>query len=274
MNKMEFEDEFLENGFVVLRNHIEPNTIKEGKEILSEVIARDLGATGDFRKGFLDLSQAEDQHILQLRLFNELDFRGFVLKLLQSAKLLEKLTCLLGPDLSYESSQLTVNVKEEKRDFFVKKWHQEFWSGSGIHKIGIWSPMAIEKGMGGVEFVKGSHLWGHIPHKNREPIELPDDMQVVNPVVEEGDSVIFHSLALHRTVPNEKPLPRFALPLFIRNFYYPDSGISEFTKWTPFNLSPLAKVHKKLGNPAFSPFRTLGSERRDSGVTPVTALRT
>ena len=29
--------------------------------------------------------------------------------------------------------------------------------------------------MGTVEVIKKSHTWGHIPHSNREPIELPEN---------------------------------------------------------------------------------------------------
>lgn len=120
--------------------------------------------------------------------------------------------------------------------------------------------------MGGVKFIPGCHHWGHIPHRNREPVEIPDGAGTVTPQVMEGDGVIFHSLTLHRTIPNENPLPRFALPLSVKNFYHPDIGVPEFRTWRPFNFSPLAMVHRKLGNPVFSPFRTLGSTRNDRSL--------
>jgi ectoine hydroxylase-related dioxygenase (phytanoyl-CoA dioxygenase family) len=165
-----------------------------------------------------------------------------------------------------ESPELAVNVKDVKEDYYVKKWHQEFWSGSGINTVLFWFPISIEKDMGGVEFIPGSHHWGHIPHRNREPIEIPGSAEFVTPQIAEGDGIMFHSLTLHRTVANQNPLPRFALPLSIKNFYVPDTGVPYFGTWRPFNFSPLANIHKKLGNPAFSPFRTLGSTRSDTGL--------
>ena len=79
----------------------------------------------------------------------------------------------LGPDLAYEEyPELAVNIKHVGDDYYLKKWHQEFWSGNGSHTIQLWFPIAIEENMGGLELVRGSHLWGHIPHRNREPVHL------------------------------------------------------------------------------------------------------
>ena len=127
--------------------------------------------------------------------------------------------------------------------------------------VNLWFPINLEEGMGGLELIPGSHQWGHIPHQNREPLSIPDCAEFVTPKINVGDAVMFHSLTLHRTVVNQHKFPRFALASMIKNFYHRDTGIPEFKVWRSLHFSPLAKVHKLLGNPAFSPFRTLGSVR-------------
>lgn len=267
MESAEFEKTFYDNGFVVLKDCIDPRILDEGKAVLSDVISGRLGRKVDFKAGFVELLESATQFSLQQSLYDELKYRDFPLKVLRSPEVIEKLICLLGPDLSYgENAEILVNIKEAKGDYYVKKWHQEFWSGVGIHSVAFWFPISIAEDSGGMEFIPGSHHWGHIPHRNREPLEIPDGAEVVRPQILEGDGVMFHSLTVHGTVANEAPYPRFALPLIVKNFYYPDSGMPEFGTWRPFNFSPLAMIHKKLGNPAFSPFRTLGSTRTDTGI--------
>ena len=53
--------------------------------------------------------------------------------------------------------------------------HQEIWSGSDIRTIQMWTPI-FQKGYddGQIEIIEGSHGWGHVPHKNRSPISLPN----------------------------------------------------------------------------------------------------
>ena len=267
MDANEFDTEFYENGFVVLRDCVDKSILAGAKDIFTEIISARLGHHIDFREGFLELLQTDRQYDIQNMLYRGLFHDDFPLKILRSPGVLEKFVRLLGPDLSYEqNSELIANVKGVKDDYLVKKWHQEYWSGAGIHTVLIWFPISISEGMGGVEFIPGSHHWGHIPHRNREPLEIPDSAETVAPEIEEGDGIIFHSMTLHRSVNNEKEYPRIAIPLCVKNFYYPDTGVPEFCSWRPFNFSPLALVHKKLGNPQFSPFRTLGSARTDTSV--------
>ena len=89
-----------------------------------------------------------------------------------------------------------------ERALLVKKFHQEFWSGAGYRSFVVWAPMVLPEGAGTLELIKKSHTWGHIPHCNREPTQLPNDAESVIVDCHEGDLLIFHSLTLHRTVPN------------------------------------------------------------------------
>ena len=81
--------------------------------------------------------------------------------------------------------------------------------------------------------------------------------------IEVGDIVIFHSLLLHRTVPNEGELLRFAVPQPVRSIWATETGFEDLTNWEILHRSSMSRIRMMLGNPYLSPFRTLGSERTE-----------
>ena len=117
--------------------------------------------------------------------------------------------------------------------------------------------------MGTIEIIKKSHSWGHIPHRNRAPLEIPKNHESEIIDVEEGSVVIMTALTLHRTVRNNHDQPRIALPVVVRNFYYPNTGNSDIKNFRKLNLSFFSTLRNILGNPDYSPFRTLGEKRKD-----------
>lgn len=265
MDENNFEETFLKDGFAVVKNCIDKNILDEAKQIMSEALSRKLGKKVNYNEGFLEAIKNERQFEVQEYLYRDLAYQNLAQKVLNSKEVLNKFITLLGPDLCYtEYPGFPVNVPEVKDDYLVKKWHQEYWSGCGVHTVNFWFPVSIEEGMGGLELIPGSHEWGHIPHRNREPIEIPDCAQYIIPKVMEGDAVFMHTFTLHRTVVNKHKYPRFAISIFVKNFYHTDTGVPEFQIWFPFHFSALAKIHKKLGNPEFSPFRTLNSARKEN----------
>ena len=75
---------------------------------------------------------------------------------------------------SFKDFEMAINDKfETSNDYLFKKYHQEFWSGMGVEALQMWIPIYLLPEMGTIEIVKESHTWEHIPHKNREPIEMP-----------------------------------------------------------------------------------------------------
>ena len=82
--------------------------------------------------------------------------------------LLQKIKFLVSSFSSYDA-------------LYIKDFHQEFWSGSGEDVINVWVPLNLKKKMGTVEFVKGSHLWGHIKHKDRKPLISIDKKKIYKP---------------------------------------------------------------------------------------------
>ena len=70
-------------------------------------------------------------------------------EILNQKKIKEILINLLGPDLEYvTNSELAINSKAETDEYYVKKYHQEFWSGSGIASLLFWVPFYLKPGMG------------------------------------------------------------------------------------------------------------------------------
>ena len=112
--------------------------------------------------------------------------------------------------------------------------------------------------------IENSHTWGHIPHRNREPVSIPQNAKnkIIN--IKEGSLLLLSSLTLHRTVKNKIYQPRIAMPVVVRNFYYPKSGNEDLWTFKKLNFSFYSNLRKILGNTQFSPFRTLNQKR--SGI--------
>jgi len=267
MNNELFRENMVENGYAVLKQCISRPLIIEYQQAIKFKLGQmledvNISPKGDIYIDFLETIKHYAQFQVQVDLSKFVFYKELHIKRFLQPQVLEKLTFALGPDLECNREvELAVNVRDTKGDYLVKKFHQEFWSGCGLNTLQTWTPIAIEKGMGTIEMIDGSHIWGHIPHRNREPIEIPSDAKYTVIDAEEGDIVIFHSLLVHRTVPNQHKFPRFAMPQGVRNFHDKDTGFEDLKSWEPLHYSPLSEIRKKLGNPHLSPFRTYSSER-------------
>jgi hypothetical protein len=220
---------------------------------------------GKFQTGILidDFIQAMSVHRqfrIQKVMHDRLVFEGLKRRILLVSNILETLTNLIGPDLQYcLSSDVMVNVKGVQDDFLVKKAHQELWSGLGLNTLQTWAPIIMDRDeyntrTYGMDVIPGSHLSGHIPHQNCQPLITRPEQEWIPLELEVGDMVIFHSLLLHRTVPNESDTPRFAIPQLVRSSREPDTGFEDLMNWEILHMSDMSLIRKKLGNPHLSPF--------------------
>ena len=261
-------NDLIENGYTKINNVVSPKTISKAKKIMNEFLIFYLKKINKKSKkklteNFLECVKFTNQHELQVLLAKNLIDNGIYLEILNQKKIKNILINLLGPDLEYVvNSELAINSKLEKNEYFVKKYHQEFWSGSGIASLLLWVPINLKSGMGTMELIKQSHTWGHIPHTNREPIELPKNHETEVVKVKEGSLVIFTPLTLHRTIHNKMREIRVAAPITVRNFYYPKIGNEDLWEFKKMNLSFFSNFRKILGNPQFSPFRTFNQKRK------------
>ena len=112
------------------------------------------------------------KHLLEENLIDEV---------FKQNKLQSNLINLIGPDLSYMTDfEMAINEKSltDNDYYFVKKYHQEFWSGMGLEALQLWIPLNLKKGWEQLKLLN-LHKWGHVPNRNREPIELPKNYKEI-----------------------------------------------------------------------------------------------
>jgi hypothetical protein len=254
--------QLIENGYVHIPDGIDNRIIKIAQENINDslkkiLISKKKDVSEKYDINFYNCLKILPQYELQVLLTQNIVGNNIVYQILRSKKILDFLISSIGPDLEYESNcELNIITIEEKRDYFVKKYHQEFWSGVGIASMMLWIPIYFEPNMASVEFIKKSHTWGHIPHKNREPIKLPNKYETEIIKAKEGSAVLTGSLTLHKSGRHKHSKPRIALPVVVRNFYYPKTGNEDLMEFRRLNWSYYSKLRKILGNPHLSPFRT------------------
>ena len=266
--KNNLEEKFLKNGYVILNNVIDKNLIKKSKSIIASSLNNHTNKkklkNESLEKLFYDVRKKYSQHEVQVFLAKSLVNNNIIQNILLQDKVHKAISNLLGNDLEFATQfELAINVKNVNDEYLVKKYHQEFWSGVGINTLLLWVPINLKNKMGTIEVIKESHKWGHIPHQNREPITLPADSKKIIVKADEGSLVLMSAFTIHKTVPNILSEPRIAIPLTVRNFYYPTTGNEDMWSFEKYNYSFYTKFRKILGNPNFSPYRTFNSKRKD-----------
>jgi len=275
MNIEDFKEEFCKNGFVVVQNCISSELLDQAKDLVLRCLSKVTTKNCGLQDSLAEVTKMHYLSDIQTLILKELQTRGIRKKLLLQPLVLEKLIHLIGPDLTYlRTSTMSINIKGQTDNLYRKRWHQEMWSGGGLNDVMVWMPLFMQKGLGGLQFIPASHIWGIIPNRNREPTELPSDAKILEAEVKEGDAILFHSLTLHRTVPNLSEVPRVAFASTVRNFNHVFTGTEQLNSWTPFHYSPYARIRKMLGNPYLTPFRTLGGplSNKDDGKQDLPGL--
>ncbi len=260
---------FLDDGFFILKDCIENKLINKinatiENEVINLLKQKKIKGKKDFYSNYLKLKKVIPKNIIQIKLGEILYKKDLIKDILLQIKLKNQLISLLGPDIEYEEdNELLINEQSNiNDDHLFKKLHQEFWSGAGIENILIWIPINLKKGMGTLEIVKGSHKFGFIENKNREPVN--SKIFKTSKIKINNRSVLFlTSLTLHKTEVNSHKIPRLAIPILLRNFYYKNTGNSDLNNYRKFNLSFVSKFRKILGNPFYSSFRTLNQKRKN-----------
>lgn len=249
-----------QEGYFILKDSVSKKNLKIIHSEINSALLAILKSKNNYSlsKNFFLCLKKKNQHIIQKILAKKIFDKNLIQDLLSNNKILNILKNLLGPDLEYLSnSELAINVKGVKNTYFVKKYHQEIWSGVSSSSILIWFPIFLKKGMSTLEIIPGSHKWGMIPNMNREPIKLPKTYKEKILDIKEGSILIMSPFTLHRTVPNIHIEPRIAMPITIRNFYYPQTGNEDLWEFKKLNESSYTKLRKQLGNKLFTPFRTV-----------------
>lgn len=254
---------FSENGFIVLKNAISKKLLNEIKNeiyniTLPKKIKKDFNS---FQKITQKIRISEFNFTKPI--FERLFYKGLIDKILLEKKLYDKISGILGRDLSFAiDPAITLNLPKKndpKKNYLFKAWHQEIWSGASINSIQIWTPLLLKKDdPAKLEIMCNSHKWGHIPHRNRIPTELPDEYKTKMISLNNSDVVIFSTLLLHRSVKTKSS--RLALPLIIKNFKIKDNSFLENRSWKIFSYSEITKIERYLGNHYLSPYRVLNNK--------------
>lgn len=258
-----FEERMVQDGYVHFKNIIPLDLSRLiNNNIHDALVALGARKQDSFDQQYMTVIKTMPPYEVNVAIRRYLIFSQIPQKILLIPDIFNFLLQLLGPDLAYLAEcELPVNLKDVTNYHLVKKFHQEFWSGAGYRSYVLWAPFIFPAGSGGLEMIKGSHLWGHIPHRNREPVFIPEEAE--RKIVDfnncsDRDILIFHSLTLHRTIPNPIDSPRLAYATHVRNIFEKDSGFETLKNWEIFHLSPTSRIMRACGNPHLSPFRTYG----------------
>ena len=257
-------DRINNDGYAVIDNCINKRLLgKINRSIRTKLkkVLRDKGqksTSNNLTENFLKLKKKVSQYEIQIMLSKHLLEENLIDEVFKQNKLQSNLINLIGPDLSYMTDfEMAINEKSLTNNdyYFVKKYHQEFWSGMGLEALQLWIPLNLKKGMGTIEIIKSSHKWGHVPNRNREPIELPKNYKEIKLSISNGSVAVLSALTLHRTIKNNHNEIRVALPITVKNFYYPNTGNSDLNHFKKINFSVFSNLRKVLGNPNLTPYR-------------------
>ena len=258
----------ISNGYTAITNCIDKKIIKEAQENINNtlkklLVSKKLPVSKKLGTNLSNCVKIMPIYEIQVLAAKNLQQNNILYKILRSKKILDFFTSLTGPDLEYSTDgELNINVRGVTDEYLVKRYHQELWSGMGLSSLAVWIPIYLKPGMGTMELIKESHTWGHVPHRDRQPTELPKKYSTEVTKIGEGSIMVMTPLTLHRTVKNEHPEARISFAFTVRNIYYPKLGNENLQEYGKLNLSYYSKLRKILGNPYLSPFRTISSKRK------------
>ncbi len=265
---------FLNNGFFIIRNAFSMKLLKEIQSITNKCIfnIKKKGSPrfNNYKEFCSNLKKTNNNFFLiNTNLQKSLIYNRIYQKIFTSKKFYKNLTNILGKDLAYcEEPSILINLSKKfiNKNYYFKDWHQEIWSGSDTSSVIMWTPIFHDSTKDGqLSLIKSSHTWGHIPHRNRSPIELPKKLNIVSPKLKYTDVIIMHSMVLHKSnlITDQKYKPRLAIASMLRNFKISNNKYENNKNWKIFSYSELSMIERKLGNVYLSPYRTTDLDQTD-----------
>jgi phytanoyl-CoA hydroxylase len=230
MKNKQFEEEFEENGYVILRNFIPKTTLTQvqiGVEALVEELAQQRLAEGlipelyseePFNNRFKKIYE-NDQNSGPLQFTAELQKKEFF-DLYSYPPLLKLVQSYLGDEVLLLMN--VIRIRAFPNEKYRSMWHQDTaYLGAGknsesnkkfaaLRFINCWAPLVpVNKENGCMEFIPGSHKCGFVKHVPMDPHGyLHIDPEILNPYLQArkavdieldvGDIVLFHNLIFHQ----------------------------------------------------------------------------
>ncbi len=253
-------NKFSLNGFHVIKGGISKPLLRSVQNDVIHVLNNKSKVNYTSFQKILLKSQKNSKFEFIKKINEYLIYKKVIDKILKEKKIHNYISSILGLDLSYENNPntLILNIPEKpssKKNYMFKDWHQEVWSGAGTNTLQVWIPIFQKDNSGGqIELVKDSHKWGHVPHRNRRPIEMPKSFKTIKTNIKLGDVLIFSTTIMHRSLPTK--FSRLTLPTLVRNFKYKNYSFENNKSWTVYSNSEVTKIERYLGNHYLSPFRT------------------
>ena len=252
---------FSEKGYLIIRNAINPKLFKIiQNEIYKLLNIRNKKKNKNYNSFCKQVSKlkSEKYHDYTKPLFEHFHYKGYLENIFLEKKILNVVADLLGKDLAYCADPgVNLNVPKKmgvKKGYQFKAWHQEIWSGASPSTLQFWMPLIQKNSKSGqIELIENSHKWGHVPHQNRKPIELPKKIKIKKLNLEYGDVVIFSTLLMHRS--SETNYSRLGMPCLIKNFKNREYSFETNRNFHIFSYSEMTKLERILGNHYLSPFR-------------------
>lgn len=265
---------FLKNGFFIIRNAFPIKLLREIQKITNETIfsltSRGKPKKNDYKNFCLNLKKNNKNFFLiNQYLQKKLIYERIYQKIFNSKKFYKNITNILGKDLAFcDEPTININVPHKflEQNYYFKDWHQEIWSGSDTSSVIMWTPVFLEKNSDSqLSLIKSSHNWGHVPHQNRRPTNLPKNLKIFRPKINYTDVIVMHSMVLHKTNEIESLTykPRLAIASMIRNFKFQNNAFENNKSWKIFSYSELSMIERQLGNIYLSPYRTLDIDQDD-----------
>ena len=251
---------FAETGYIILKKAISNKLINEIKnEIYSFLKINGKSEKNKYQKfcRLVEKIKVKEFDFTE-PIFEILLYKGLIKKFFLEKKFINTVAHLLGRDLAFCSDGgITLNLPKKaspKKNYLFKDWHQEIWSGASPSTVQIWSPLIFEDiNSGQMEIMEESHKWGHIPHMDRKPIQLPKKYKTKKLKLDYGDVIIFSTLLMHRSLPTTKP--RLSLPVLIKNFKDRNHIFQDNRSFKIYSYSEMTKLERILGNEMLSPYR-------------------
>jgi hypothetical protein len=237
MNTEEMQQQFSEQGFVILKKVFAPSQVERVRDAMKTLVdlqAKQLLAAGKISDLMADepfevrlarlyenhLSEAPKSFRTELHLAGLYDF-------FFNPRLLDTVQIFLGDEIRLYPNY-TARPKLPDHAGTVVLWHQdggytESTSGGGdvstLRMVNVWSPLVparVENGC--MQFVPGTHRLGVVPHERKEHyLEIAREhlasreSDAINVELDPGDAVLFHNLLFHRGLPNHSKTIRWSL---------------------------------------------------------------
>jgi len=236
--------QFEEQGYVILRQVVDPQTVAGVREELSAIV--DQIALG--LRAMDHVSELYEDEPFETRLIRLFSFapklspsqlrtnlhRSGMYGLFFHPRVLDLAEAILGPEIRlYPNYTVRPKLPEDEKTLVL--WHQDAgytaadWSGkdhaaskqlgpADLRMVNVWSPLVpatVENGC--MQFIPRTHKLGVVPHVDRphyleivESVLQPRLKDAVDIEMNPGDVVLFSNLLFHRGQPNRSKMIRWS----------------------------------------------------------------